>query len=124
MESWENVKIEILNKTLKEGKVNVYTTDGTAKAGDDYEKIDQVVHFTKGQKYQYVEVKIYDDDEVEPDEDFFVRLRDARTGKDLKGGDTKTKVTILDDDTRQTNLKFGFAKLEHEVSEDCGKAKI
>ena len=79
MESWESVKIEVLNKKLKACKVNVYTMDGagTAKAGLDYESINEVLHFESGERCKYVEVKIHDDDEVEPDEDFYVKLRDA-----------------------------------------------
>jgi hypothetical protein len=43
-------------------------------------------------------VTIYDDDNWEPDEDFFVQLKDADTGQNLHGQDTKTRVTIIDDD--------------------------
>ena len=41
---------------------------------------------------------IIDDDGWEPDEDFYVELYDARTGNRLIGEDTRTRVTILDDD--------------------------
>lgn len=43
-------------------------------------------------------MKIIDDDGWEPDEDFFVELYDAGTGSRLLGEDTRTRVTILDDD--------------------------
>lgn len=39
-----------------------------------------------------------DDDGWEPDEDFFVELYDLKNGKRLHGDNTRTKITILDDD--------------------------
>ena len=38
-----NLKIMILNKRKTAGSVRVYTIDAEAKAGDDYEKVDQVI---------------------------------------------------------------------------------
>lgn len=45
-------------------------------------------------------IAIIDDDEWEPDEDFYVELYDATNtdGLRLPGEDTRTRVTILDDD--------------------------
>ena len=45
-----------------------------------------------------VDVGIMDDDNWEPDEDFFVQLYNVDTGEELQGQDTKTRVTIIDDD--------------------------
>lgn len=45
-----------------------------------------------------VDVGIMDDDNWEPDEDFFVQLYNPDTGEELHGQDTKTRVTIIDDD--------------------------
>ena len=45
-----------------------------------------------------VDVGIMDDDNWEPDEDFFVQLFNPNTGEELHGQDTKTRVTIIDDD--------------------------
>lgn len=41
---------------------------------------------------------IVDDENWEPDEDFFVELYDVDTGARLNGEDTRTRVTIIDDD--------------------------
>ena len=43
-------------------------------------------------------IKILDDDDWEPDEDFFVELYDETAKTRLLGEDTRTRVTILDDD--------------------------
>ena len=45
-----------------------------------------------------------DDDGWEPDEDFFVLLLDEND-QELKGDDTKCRVTIIDDD-KPGNIQF------------------
>ena len=74
------------------------TVDAAAEAGKDYDKVDEIVVFEKGQATKTIEVKIIDDDVWEADEDFYVHLRSIETGEDLEGKDCKTRVTILDDD--------------------------
>lgn len=78
------------------------TVDAEAKAGEDYEKVDTVIEFRNGEQQRQIEVEIHDDDSWEPDEDFYVILCDpydnSPEGKQLDGKDTKTKVTIIDDD--------------------------
>ena len=93
-----SLRINILNKKLTAGRVHVTTIDAEAFAGDDYEKIDKVIEFNHGQAQDYIEVIINDDDNWEPDEDFFVQLYDPATMMELQGKDTRTRVTIIDDD--------------------------
>ena len=45
-----------------------------------------------------MKIDIIDDEGWEPDEDFFVELYDKTSGNRLLGEDTRTRVTILDDD--------------------------
>ena len=97
-EAAKKIKIKIVNKSKKAGQVQVRTVDGDAIAGDDYEKIDIPVIFKSGQGEGVVEVEIHDDEDWEPDEDFFVEMYDPATGNRLMGEDTRTRVTILDDD--------------------------
>lgn len=92
------LRIKILNKTKAAGKVYVRTKDGDATAEDDYIPIDEVVNFKSGQTEAEVVVKIIDDDSWEPDEDFYVELYDEGSSQRLIGEDTRTRVTILDDD--------------------------
>lgn len=59
------------------------------------------MNFNHGQADAYIEVAIMDDDSWEPDEDFLVQLYEARDDDqliELKGKDTQTRVTIIDDD--------------------------
>lgn len=93
-----SLKIKILNKTEQAGTVRALTIDAEAKAGEDFEKCDQILTFRQGEKFQYIEVKIIDDDNWEPDEDFFVHLLHPETGENYPEEDTKTRVTIIDDD--------------------------
>ena len=92
------VSIKVANKFGPMKKVRIVTVDGEARAGSDIEKADQVLDFSKGESYKNVRIKIIDDDTWEPDEDLFVRLLDAETGQNLIGHDTRTRVTIIDDD--------------------------
>lgn len=97
-ESAGALRIKILNKQGKACSVAVRTVDGDAKANEDFEPIDEVVNFKSGQKEAEVKVGIRDDDDWEPDEDFYVELYDEQTKQRLFGDDTRTRVTILDDD--------------------------
>ncbi len=93
-----SLQIHILNKKGVPGKVFVRTIDAEAKAGDDYEKVEETLEFKSGETTKFIEVKINDDDNWEPDEDFFVQLYDADSRQELEGQDTRTRVTIIDDD--------------------------
>ena len=48
--------------------------DGTAKAGEDFEKVSGTIDFAPGQTSHDITIKIFDDDEIEPDEVFTVAL--------------------------------------------------
>lgn len=92
------LRIKILNKTKQAGSIGVRTLDGDALADEDYTAIDEKVDFRSGQGEAEVSVKIIDDEGWEPDEDFYVECYDLATGQRLPGEDTRTRVTILDDD--------------------------
>ena len=117
------LNVKFINKTGMEMEVGVRTVDLTANAGEDYYAIDEIISFGDAQKEQYVEVKIIDDDTFEPDEDFYIEIYDPETGERLPGSDTRTKITIIDDDKPG---KFGFSsRLLHVCAEDkVAKLKI
>jgi hypothetical protein len=73
-----SIKIIVQKKTKGPGEVRVKTVDAEAKAGEDYDAVDQILKFN-GQEQQFVEVNIHDDENWEPDEDFFVVLLDPKT---------------------------------------------
>ena len=92
------LKINVLNKAKTAGELHVRTVDGDAKANDDYIPINEKIVFKSGQAEAEVRVKIIDDEGWEPDEDFYVELYDPVTNLRLLGEDTRTRITILDDD--------------------------
>lgn len=65
--------------------------------------------FAQGEKQKFFEVVIFDDDNWEPDEDFFCQLYSVDHGEELTGQDTKTKITIIDDD-KPGQIVFAEAK--------------
>lgn len=58
-----------------------------------------------------------DDDAWEPDENFYVELYDPKTDAKLPGEDTKTTVTIIDDD-KPGNLTFAKRMMPALIQED------
>lgn len=74
-----SLKIKVLNKTHGAASVSIRTKDGDAKANEDYVPLtfDAKVPFKSGQTESEVIIKIIDDDEWEPDEDFYVELFDS-----------------------------------------------
>jgi solute carrier family 8 (sodium/calcium exchanger) len=81
-----------------EMKVGVRTSEGTAKYERDFDKVDQVLTMKTSESEATIEVRIHDDDEWNPDNDFFLELYDVNTNRRLNGDDTQCKVTILDED--------------------------
>jgi solute carrier family 8 (sodium/calcium exchanger) len=90
--------VKILNKQNKYQKIGVRTFDGTATAGLDYERIQTVVELTADKDFVSIEIGIVADDQVEPDENFFVELYNLENGERYPGRDTITEVTIIDTD--------------------------
>lgn len=89
--------VKVLNKSNDNCSVGVRTVDGEAIAGDDYDGVDTVLNFQKKGE-QTVKIGIKDDENWEPDEDFYVELYDPETKNKLEGEDCRTRVTIIDDD--------------------------
>ena len=75
LESEPFVELTVLrDPSVGELKVKFATIEGTAKAGLDFEAQEGVLHFTDGEHYKNVSIKIFDDEEVEEDEKFEVKL--------------------------------------------------
>lgn len=79
---------------------------------------------------KFITVKINDDDNWEPDEDFWVQLYEPsnpdsmpiENATKLEGGDTKTIVTIIDDD-KPGSIAFEESKPIKAIA-STGKAEI
>jgi hypothetical protein len=70
------IRIFIDNKQGIAKIIVVKTIDAEATAGEDYEKVDQALEFKLGEKQKFIDVKIFDDEGWEPDEDFYLQLYD------------------------------------------------
>lgn len=78
------------------------SVDGSAKAREDYIKIDQIVTFEAGEKEKQVLVRIIDDNKWEPDEEFFLKLSlvDSPEGDLVQLGRISImEITIIDNDS-------------------------
>lgn len=73
-ESSGTLTIVVVNKKGKPGSVRACTIDGDAKANEDYIPFDGIIEFGHGEMTKTFQVGIKDDDNWEPDEDFFVQL--------------------------------------------------
>lgn len=97
-ESSGKLTISVANKKGTACKVRVRTIDGDAKGNKDYTPFDGELSFEDGEDTKNFDVGINDDDDWEPDMDFYVQLFDPTSNEELVGQDTKTRVTIIDDD--------------------------
>ena len=84
--------------------VNYATADGTATAGEDYRRTTGRLIFRPGQTRQVINVPVFGDTEVEPDETFTVNLsrpENAQLGRRRATG------TIIDDDRSSNAVNLG-----------------
>ena len=101
-------------------KFGVRTRNDTAQARRDadlkphYKPIDEVITMAENTYEQTIRVPIIDNDDWEPDLDFLVELYELGdpNAKRLRGDDTMSRVTILDEDTPGS---FGFENTDIRV---------
>ena len=118
------LRVKILSRKGLKKSIGVRTVDAEASSPQDYTAIDSVLDFDKGKTEAEVNIKIIDDENWEPDEDFFVELYDVNTKAKLAGDDTRTRVTIMDDD-RPGMLAFAEKKqLRHAADVECCRVVI
>ena len=70
--------------TVFQVRVKVDTMDGTADEGDDYIAMHEIVTFEPGQKEMDIELEIVDDDDWEPDEEFYFKVCLLATHKSFR----------------------------------------
>ncbi|XP_045175499.1 sodium/calcium exchanger 1-like isoform X2 [Mercenaria mercenaria] len=81
------VNIKVMRSSGARGTVKVpyFTKDGSAKGGKDYEPVQSELIFTNDETEKYISIRIYDDEEYEKNEEFFVELGEpslTRRGSD------------------------------------------
>ncbi|XP_071540523.1 sodium/calcium exchanger 2-like isoform X3 [Panulirus ornatus] len=105
--------------------IRVETIDGTATEGQDYIPINEVITFESGETEKIIEVEIINDNQWEPDEEFFLKLSllvdsEKRKGVQL-GRISIMEITILNDDEPGMVM---FQKRGFLVKESIGNAVI
>lgn len=87
----------------------IRTKEGTAKQNKDFDPIDEVLTMRKRESEMQIEIRIHDNQDWQPDMDFYIELYDTKTSQRLPGDDTECRVTILDEDFPG---KLGFEMTE------------
>ena len=105
MESIGTFKVLICRhgKLSTQVRVRVETIDGSASEGEDYQAVNEVLTFEPYEREKLIGVTIVDDNQWEPDEEFFLKLSmvSGEDAMDLKLGRTSImEITILNDDGR------------------------
>jgi len=105
-------------------RVRVETIDGSAIEGEDFKAVNEILTFEPGEREKLIGVTIVDDNQWEPDEEFFLKLSIVY-GEDLEkvklGRTSIMEIMILNDDEPGT---FQFEKRGHLVKESCGNAML
>ena len=121
-ESAGTMNVTILKKNLNtECTFGIRTRESTAKSGKDFDPIDEVITMKKREGEKQVEIRIHDNQEWQPDMDFFIELYDTKNNSRLFGDDTECKITILDEDFPG---KLGFEITEITASRNQDKVDI
>ena len=117
-----NVVVRRFGKCSDEAKIKIDTIEGSADEGKDFMGIHDIFTFAPNQKEMEFEIELIDDDDWEPDEEFFLKisLPPDVDNKDVKlGRKNIMTVIILNDDEPGT---FSFDKRGYFVKESCGTA--
>jgi len=126
MESIGTFKVLICRHGKLSGtvKVRAETIDGSANEGEDYIAVNEILTFEPYETEKEIGVTIVDDNQWEPDEEFFLKLTmlQGHGNGEVKLGRTSImEITILNDDDPGS---FQFEKRGHLVKESCGEAVL
>jgi len=78
-ESAGSIEVTILKKNNnQECTFGVKTIQGTAKPQSEYEHVDEIVTMRKKESQKVLNIKIFDNQEWQPDLDFFVDIYDPQ----------------------------------------------
>ncbi|MBI1176026.1 hypothetical protein GC207_01150 [bacterium] len=94
-----NVTVQINGTTTSNMSVDYTTSDGTAKAGTDYEAQSGTITFPAGQTNATISINLVNDQIAESPESFYVTLRNPNPSDySALGTDYQATVTIDDDE--------------------------
>uniref|UniRef100_T1E1A7 Putative Na/Ca exchanger n=1 Tax=Cupiennius salei TaxID=6928 RepID=T1E1A7_CUPSA len=101
------IKIKRHGKTSGVARCRIETIEGTAVAGEDFVPVKEILTFEDNEVAKEIQVEIVDDNQWEPDENFFLKLciLPEDVGKVMLGRVCIMEITILNDD-EPGNLQF------------------
>jgi len=106
LESVGTYKVSIVRhgKMDETVRVRVETIDGSAVEGEDYQPVNEILTFEPHEREKEIGVTIVDDNQWEPDEEFFLKLTlIPGASNNVKLGRTSImEITILNDDGKDT----------------------
>merc|ERR1719157_338115 len=104
-------------------RVRLETIDGSAVEEEDYKPLNEILTFEPNERTKEIGLEIVDDNQWEPDEEFFVKLTMIpNESENVRLGRTSImEITILNDDEPGT---ITFEKRGYLVKESCGEAEI
>ena len=117
-----NVVVWRFGNISHEARIKIDTIEGSADEGKDFTGIHNIYTFAPNQREMEFEIEIIDDDDWEPDEEFYLKISLPTEGdnSDVKIGKKNIMtVIILNDDEPGT---FSFDKRGYFVKESCGNA--
>ena len=123
-EKFVSVKVIRRGDTTIDASCFYETSNGTALAGVDYDYACGELIFKANETEKVIKINIVDDNEYEPDENFFVRIyiRDTKS-KHVCAGQVITEVTIINDD-EPGEISFEDGKLILSELSGLNKLKI
>lgn len=74
IEGTAQVELTVIKRTKEPQQFRIVSIDDTAKAPKDYKGLNQEIVMRAGETERMVAIDITDDDEWEPDKDFYVKL--------------------------------------------------
>lgn len=123
LENVGQVVLTVLRLSGSQGKISVdyHTEDGSALSVEDYVEAKGTIVLEDGQESETITITIIDDDQFEPDENFWVVLENPSGGATLSPSRSRAEVIILNDDNPGV---LGFRPTEYKISEDAESVEI
>ena len=115
-----------LGKISDEISVKIDTIDGSANEGEDYVGIHDVFTFAPGQAELEITVEIVDDDDWEPDEEFFLKIaQNPECDNKVKIGMRHIMtIMILNDVTDGVHVDMEGLDSQHDTILSSGSAEL
>jgi|GEM_PF-535456 len=118
---WRSVYVQRSGDISQPGSVAYTTVNGSATAGSDYVAQSGIVQFAAGQRVKQLDIRILNDNAVEPTQTLTVELSQPSGG--VLGQRATTTVRIADDEVNSAGV-IQFDRATYATQENWGYANI